>query len=312
MIEDIDMMLENTLEVPVEKQITSSPKKPAILNVNPNPILNIARSPNLYRGNQSNLRQGTPELHHNLLKLIGQQRSIAQSIDYTLIYFFKYSLNFIYDTQLTMTVFQSLKLCNFHNNVTKFNLSYFLNYMANYMYVHMKKQGINNSIEIYSKIKDEIIANYEYLRILIFNFLNFIFNNTQTDPLIGRKDLKIFVEYENISEADGLFKFFFEFSEENPIIAYDKLLSLLEANHKLEVSPDHIEKFYKYMDVGIFVSYFIIKRIYNKELKIDIINDRIRISFEINGKHLENKNLYEVYLNHYLRVYSLVIPKKYF
>jgi hypothetical protein len=48
------------------------------------------------------------------------------------------------------------------------------------------------------------------------------------------------------------------------------------------------------MDVGIFVSYFIIKKIYNKELKIDTINDRVRISFEINGKHLENKNLYEV------------------
>jgi hypothetical protein len=296
MIEDIDMMLENTIEVPVEKLIHQSPKKSTLASAIPTStsILSIARSPNLFRGNQNSLRQGTPELHHNLLKLIGQQKSIPQSIDYTLIYFFKYSLNFIYDTQLTMTVFQSFKLCNFHNNVTKFNLTNFLNYMANYMYVPMKKQGINNTIEIHSKIKDEIIANYEYLRLIVFNFLNFIFNNTQADSQMSRKDVKIYVEYENISEADGIFKFFFEFNEENPVISYDKLSTLLEANHKLDITPDHIEKFYKYMDVGIFVSYFIIKKIYNKELKIDTINDRVRICFEINGKHLENKNLYEV------------------
>ena len=211
--------------------------------------------------------------------------------DYTLIYFFKYSLNYIYDYYLTLTVFNSLKINKFNNKVTKFCLFNFLNYMVNYLYIPSRKQSAN--IEVNCRFKDEIVANYEYMRLIIFNFLSFVINNSQSD---SPNDIKIFVDYENLSEIDGLFKFSIEFNENSALISYDKIKQILESNEKLDVTPEQISKF-KLFDVGIFVSYFIIINVYKKQMKVETNYDQVKISFEINGKYVENKNLYDVFIN---------------
>ena len=285
MIDDIDLILTNTQECAAEKKVQSPIN--SMFNIVPN---KITKSPNLFKPKQSlTIRPDQIEIHKNLAKLVGQNLNSAPIvIDYSLIYFFKFSLNYIYDYNLTLTVFESLKICKFHNRLTKFSLINFLNYMILYLYIPSKKQISN--VELNCRIKDDIVANYEYLRLIIFNFLSFIINNSQSNI---PNDIRIFVEYENLSEIDGIFKFSFEFNENSALISYDKIRSILESNDNLDCTSNQINKF-KLLDVGVFVSYFIIVNVYKKNLKIETRFDQVKISFEINGKYVENKNLYDV------------------
>ena len=131
-----------------------------------------------------------------------------------------------------------MKICKFHNRLTKFSLINFLNYMILYLYIPSKKQISN--VELNCRIKDDIVANYEYLRLIIFNFLSFIINNSQSNI---PNDIRIFVEYENLSEIDGIFKFSFEFNENSALISYDKIRSILESNDNLDCTSNQINKF---------------------------------------------------------------------
>jgi hypothetical protein len=301
MIDDIDILLETVPEATIDKPVIQSPRlnPPMLATIQQNSMTNLhmARSPNLLNRPAPVRQGGNQDIHQlNLAKFTGAAPKVTPlPMDYSLFFFFKYSLNYIFDYYLTMTVFQSLKLGKYHTRLTKFNLISFLNYMVNYLYIPTKKFCPSTSIEVYCKVRDDIVANYEYIRLLVFNFLSFIITNTANNQSqSSQKEIKIYVEYDNLSESEGTFKFCFEFSEPNAIIPYQKLKDLLEANKQLEVTPETIERFYKYMDVGLFVSFCVIKNIYGKELKIDIRGDVIKIIFEVSGKHSENKCIYEV------------------
>ena len=289
MIENIDNICELAQEVTADN-VNKMPK-----NISMNSMQNlITKSPNLYKpGNTPNFTNNAQNPHNisllqNLAKFAGNN-SKDVPVDYNLIYFFKYSLNYIYDYYLTTNIFYALKINKYHNSFAKFNLSNFLNYMIKNMYILSKTKNVN--LELNCKIKDDIIANYEYTRLIVFNILNFVLNNSSLNL---QNEMKLTVEYENISEKEGMFKYCFEFTDPSPIIDYSFIKEMLDKNDTLDMTFDEIDKF-KYLDIGIFVANFLVKNIYNKTIVIDCYRlDTYKVWFYIGGKHMENKNLYHV------------------
>ena len=287
MIENIDIICELAQETISEKdklqKIGSMNSMTNLITKSP-VLLKIGVNHPNFNNNAHNL-----SLHQNLAKLAGTSNK-DMIVDYNLIYFFKYSLNYIYDYYLTINKFHAFKINKYQISFAKLNLCNFLNYMTKNMFILSKSKGIN--IEVNCKVKDDVIVNYEYTRLIVFNLLNFILNNSSGSY---QTEMKLTVDYENISEKEGLFKFCLEFIEPSPIVEYSLIREILDKNDTLDLSFDEIDKF-KYLDIGIFVANFIIKNIYNKAIAIDSYrSDAYKVTFYVCGKHLENKNLYQVH-----------------
>ena len=84
--------------------------------------------------------------------------------------------NYIYDLILNNYVFTSFIENKEIKDIRKFNFDKFLYYMFNYLTPIAK---INNFIIVDKNSSKEVEANYTYIRVILFNCIMFILNNSK-------------------------------------------------------------------------------------------------------------------------------------
>jgi hypothetical protein len=189
------------------------------------------------------------------------------SFDCTTLFLLKNNLNYIYDMYLTLNTFQSLKMCKINKCQTNINFENFVNYMINYFYPISKVK--NYKIEVKSDLEGEVYAIYDYYRVIFFNIIIFILNNSR--DMSKEKTLTISVKHHIFTENQGsYYKAIFSFKDESPYIPYNLLNELLNSLKNTEINKINLEN-YKIIDFGLLVSFYIANTIYNSEFMINTI-----------------------------------------
>lgn len=184
---------------------------------------------------------------------------IRTPFDYATLYLMKNNINFIYDTFLTLQVFSSLRTNKIYQTLSRFNFESFLCYMITYIQPLAKLK--NFKIEYNTDLSEEIEAIYEYYRVIIFNILVHIMNNTRN--LNSEKHLKIKVEHNSYSPTLGsYYKIIFEFKDNDYIVPYDKLNEIFSTLDNTSLSMIDLEKM-MIIDIGLIVTYFLCSTVYN-------------------------------------------------
>lgn len=187
------------------------------------------------------------------------------SFDCTTLFLLKNNLNYMYDMYLTLNTFQSLKMCKINKCQTNINFENFVNYMINYFYPISKIK--NYKIEVKSDLEGEVYAIYDYYRVIFFNIIIFILNNSR--DLSKEKTLTISVKHHIFTENQGsYYKAIFSFKDESPYIPYNLLNELLNSLKNTEINKINLEN-YKMIDFGLLVSFYIANTVYNSEFMIN-------------------------------------------
>lgn len=207
--------------------------------------------------------------HQNTTNL--QAEALAKSkncpFDYATLFLLKNSLNYIYDMYLTLNTFNCLRMSKMNKRLTNLNFEYFVNYMINYFYPISKIK--NFKIELKSDLEGEVYAIYDYYRVIFFNVIIFILNNTRDSK--KEKTLTISVKHHIFTENQGsYYKAIFSFVDESPYIPYNLLNEVLQSLKNTELNSITLEK-YKLIDFGLLVSFYIANTVYNSEFTINTL-----------------------------------------
>jgi len=187
--------------------------------------------------------------------------------DYSTLFLLKNSLNYIYDLSLTLNTFNCLRMSKINKRLTNLNFEYFVNYMINYFYPISKIK--NFKIELKSDLEGEVYAIYDYYRVIFFNVIIFILNNTRDSK--KEKTLTISVKHHIFTENQGsYYKAIFSFSDDSPYIPYNLLNEVLQSLKNTELNSITLEK-YKLIDLGLLVSFYISNTVYNSEFNVNTL-----------------------------------------
>jgi len=139
--------------------------------------------------------------------------------------------------------------------------------MINYFYPISKIK--NFKIELKSDLEGEVYAIYDYYRVIFFNVIIFILNNTRDSK--NEKTLTISVKHHIFTENQGsYYKAIFSFVDESPYIPYNLLNEVLQSLKNTELNSITLEK-YKLIDFGLLVSFYIANTVYNSEFTINTL-----------------------------------------
>ena len=187
--------------------------------------------------------------------------------DYATLFLLKNNLNYIYDMYLTLNTFNCLRMSKMNKRLTNLNFEYFVNYMINYFYPISKIK--NFKIELKSDLVGEVYAIYDYYRVIFFNVIIFILNNTRDSK--KEKTLTISVKHHIFTENQGsYYKAIFSFTDESPYVPYNLLNEVLQSLKNTELNSITLEK-YKLIDFGLLVSFYIANTFYNSEFTVNTL-----------------------------------------
>lgn len=226
----------------------------------------------LSRQNNSNIQ--AKQAQDNLIKYVGGSKHAGQAnqsqlineeaFDFSFLYLCKYSLNYVFDMYLTVNIFNSLRASKINKDISTFDFKQMTQYLINYLTMLQKQKNfkIESSYDKY----DEIEANYEYVRVLMFNMLLFILNNSEDDK--NKKILEVKFKHDKfIPNSPSIFRVNFIFTDQKPIIKYNQLKEVFHKMKNCEIKDLNPEIF-KILDIGIIICYYITTYIYNSEFTI--------------------------------------------
>lgn len=166
----------------------------------------------------------------------------------------KNSLNYVYDMYLTLNTFNTLRMNKAVKTLTSFHFKNFISYIINNFYTISKVK--NYKIVLDSSLDEELYAVYDYNRVIFFNVIMFILNNTTN--LTDEKTLTIHVAHDYFSDNSGsYYKLSFHFNDANPLISYEIINEMLESLKTMELKNIDTEKFNMF-DLGLILSYYIV------------------------------------------------------
>ena len=223
------------------------------------------------------------QIQFELEKIMWNINTLCLNIDRKLNYnstkenlFFFYinlSVNFIYDLTTTNYIYNTFIEKKKLTELSRFNLENLLKYMANYLSVF----GINKNFNIEIKIdkKEDVICNLAYMRVIIFNILLFIIENSndQRNKTITIKREHVKYEY----KKGNYDKLIFTFSDPRPVLSYETLKFFFQHfNYHFFLRRNPIET-YNLVNFGFLVPILISETQYN-------INDNKIKQFRIETK----------------------------
>ena len=227
------------IQTPIENSFVKQKKKLSF-NVSPSP----GKSPN-FIGLLEELK---------LKNLIKQKTKF----DYTFLFYNRFGGNYIYDLILTNYVFTSFIENKEIKDIRRFNFDNFLNYMVNYLTPIAK---INNFTIVVKNSLKEVEANYTYIRVILFNCIMFILNNSKDQK---SKTLEIrmkHVKFQKLNE--NYYSLIFQFNQTHTYHSYKNLNIFFsqfdEAKFK-NIDPQQINET---IDLGLFVVFLICNIVFN-------------------------------------------------
>ena len=227
------------IQTPIENSFIKQKKKLSF-NVSPSP----GKSPN-FIGLLEELK---------LKNLIKQKTKF----DYTFLFYNRFGGNYIYDLILTNYVFTSFIENKEIKDIRRFNFDNFLNYMVNYLTPIAK---INNFTIVVKNSLKEVEANYTYIRVILFNCIMFILNNSKDQK---SKTLEIrmkHVKFQKLNE--NYYSLIFQFNQTHTYHSYKNLNIFFsqfdEAKFK-NIDPQQINDT---IDLGLFVVFLINNIVFN-------------------------------------------------
>ena len=178
--------------------------------------------------------------------------------DYTFLFYNRFGGNYIYDLILTNYVFTSFIESREIKDIRRFNFDNFLNYMVNYLTPIAK---INNFTIVVKNSLKEVEANYTYIRVILFNCIMFILNNSKDQK---SKTLEIrmkHVKFQKLNE--NYYSLIFQFNQTHTYHSYKNLNIFFsqfdEAKFK-NIDPQQINDT---IDLGLFVVFLINNIVFN-------------------------------------------------
>ena len=221
---------------------------------------------------------------------IGSNSKISNfflNIDHSLMLFFKYNTNFLYDMNLTGQMYYSFINKKIFPSTERINLKNFLNYFFDYFFIVAK---LNNfKLVIHNLCDSEIIVSYYYFRTIIFNILLFILNNSSSQE---EKVLEINVKNErNFESKHDMYNFHFEikYYDNKLKINYNNLRDILtvDNSHKNIEIDKEISKI-NCVDLGIVLTNHILNYVYDNNLIMVSYGNNHSLAFFIKGYLVTN------------------------
>jgi hypothetical protein len=213
-------------------------------------------------------------------------------LDYSIWFFLKNNSNTLYDSFLTLKVYNQLNSNKFSRpNFKVSNLSNFIKYFDDLFFTTSQKNSINiisylqgnllnpnycnqtckSHISIANNSEEEFLVVIEYFRVMIFNLLLFNLNNvTETSK---QRELVVNYIIEKIQnpqskEYDLCLKINVSMENDSPIIDFNDLNFLLNKINPLK-NPKNENEFLKNVDPRIDIIYLISKVQYQTEFKCE-------------------------------------------
>ena len=179
--------------------------------------------------------------------------------DYTFLFYNRFGGNYIYDLILTNYVFTSFIENKEIKDIRRFNFDNFLNYMVNYLTPIAK---INNyTIVVKNSLKEEVEANYIYIRAIIFNCIMFIINNSKDQK---NKILEISTKHAKFQKSnENYFRLIFQINQVQCYYSYKHLsnfFSQFDESKFKNIDPQQINET---IDLGLFVVFLICNIVFN-------------------------------------------------
>ena len=230
------------------------------------------------------------QIQFELEKIMWNINTLCLNIDRKLNYntkkenlFFFYinlSVNFIYDLTTTNYIYNTFIEKKKLTELSRFNLESLVKYMANYLCVFGLNKNFNIDINI--DRKEDVICNLAYIRVIIFNILLFIIENSNDQKM---KTITIKREHVKYEYKKGNYdRLIFSFTDHRPTLSYETLkLFFQHFNYHFFLRRNPIET-YNLVNFGFLVPYLISETQYNlndnkiKQFRIETKGYNVEIS----------------------------------
>jgi hypothetical protein len=210
----------------------------------------------------------------------GPQQSVVTSpkgiqirtypFDYSTLFYLKSSTNYIFDLTLTINTYRSLKMNKSIKKFAQFNLKNFVMYMLSYLYPIAKIK--NFSFQFKCDISDdEANCVYDYYRVIFFNVIMFILNNTKDTS--KERSIMVELKHDKFKENQGnLYLAIFKFTDKDPIVKYNTISNILQNMKNMDLKNIDLEK-NRTIDFGLLVVFYIVSVVYASDFKISSNGD---------------------------------------
>jgi len=241
-------------------------------------------------------------------------------LDYSVWFFFKSNSNTLYDSFLSMKIYNHLNSKKFlRPNYKITNLSNLIKYFDDMFFTASQNNNITIISNIHGNIlnfnslnntncnnitpngEDEYIIVYEYLRVVIFNIYLFNLNNTTDHSKFREFDINYFIEKipkcKN-TEYDICLRIETSIEEDNPIINFNDLNLILQKYNPIG-NPKNENDFAVNVDPRILIIYLITKVYYQTEFncKREDNLSKLSVSILMQTKDFQKKSQENLKLN---------------
>ena len=211
-------------------------------------------------------------------------------------FYINLSVNFIYDLTTTNYIYNTFIEKKKLTELSKFSLENLLKYMINYLSVFGINKNFNIDIQI--EKKEDVICNLPYMRVIIFNILLFIIENSY-----DQKMKTITIKRENVKyeyKKGNYDRLIFSFTDPRPILSYETLKFFFQHfNYHFFLRRNPIET-YNLVNFGFLVPYLISETQYNlndnkiKQFRIETKGSNIEISIILFFQEPSNEELINI------------------
>jgi len=282
-----NQLYKNMLEVKHKQFIANSPQSFLFVNsgMKPDGKTSIQHRLNLPKNNILNL----PQINKNSMisprNYTGIANQVAKeqnsSFDYTTLFLLKHSLNYIQDVFLTINVVMALRMNKILHKQTKIDFEDFIPHIVDYLYPIAKMKNFVFKLNL---IEEDIVVVYEYYRVIFFNTIFFILNNSQDN---SEKKIEITLDHSRWTDHGNYYETSFTFNDRSPIVKYESLPVLLKTLSSKEFKHINLDQF-KFID-GLIVASYLLSNIHNNEIEIETIGEnKYKIHFCIFGGAINN------------------------
>jgi len=290
---------ESILEKPIPKDIQKSKKIIMVGGIANSPKLNISNSK-----------------MNEIMRTITPQQTQPQYPEIAFLHMIKYSMHIIESMYLSLTVYKSLKLHKQLNFNQTFTIKNLLLEISNFLYPLTRLKNIKFDIEYNNDlVLTPIVSCLEYYKIIFFNLLFFIINNTSNTDKKSKSQIKLSIDAESINDIIT-YKILIHKITNNNIINYRDLNDLLNKNTGINFDSEEMNRL-KIVDLGVFTAVYTIKYVFNEEFLIksdDISNHEIIFNLKAqksitNLKSSRNKYQFdEIFYNRFLEKFYKIEP----
>jgi hypothetical protein len=218
---------------------------------------------------------------------INTTQVVVPKCDFSIWFFLKYNITFIYELFLTLKTYDTIinkRLLTYNYKIV---LPEFFNYLEDYLKIpcqlkNVKFLFINNSIE------DELVVCFQYFRVIVFNILLFILNNTYSETQERIIEV-IFRSEKEFTGEDYKIKFAIKYKDENIKINYNDVSKILATEQNkgcINCKVDAAK--IKLLDLGLVTAYYILNHVFDNDLVMTSENSQHSISFFMIGKYQRN------------------------